>query len=528
MQTILSLLFVVISLAGIADAGYITYTEYLQPGKEVICGPGFDCGAVLNSPYARIGSVPLAAIGLVFYLTVFILAILHFLEIDINKYFRLAADKLKLSKLNPLRFVTTIEVIQALTIFGALFSLYLVFIMGVVIQAWCQFCLISAMTSLSLFLITVFYTNYFQKHSPFAIKAVWFSVIHFLYTNVLKPILFLFDAEAVHNGFTSTGKALGSLPLAKKLTHAAFAFDHPAASKKIEGITFPNPVGLAAGFDYNGQLTQILPSVGFGWHTIGTVTYEPYEGNPKPRLGRFKESKGLLVNKGLKGLGAKAIIRFLENKQFTIPTGISIASTNKTFKSTKEQILDIIMSFQLFEDSRVKHSYYELNISCPNTFGGEPFTSPERLELLLTALDKIKVSKPVYVKMPIDQSEEETLDLLEVIVRHKLTGVIFGNLTKDRDNPAISDNDRKIWKQCKGNVSGRPTWEISNALIRLTKKTYGKKLTIIGTGGIFSAKDAEMKMKLGADLVQIISGMIFEGPQVLGQITSQVSRNKLK
>jgi len=225
---------------------------------------------------------------------------------------------------------------------------------------------------------------------------------------------------------TSTGQWLGQFTVTKALSAAFFGYYHPQLAVTKDGITFPNRVGLSAGFDYNGQLTQITPAVGFGWHTIGTVTLEPYQGNKKPRLGRFPNSQALLVNKGLKNLGATAVIRSLSTLTFAIPVGISIASTNKLFSDTKAQITDIITCFALFEKSEVTHAYYELNISCPNTFGGEPFTTPARLELLLNALDKLKIKRPVYVKMPIDQSEEETLSLLNVLDKHRIAGVILG------------------------------------------------------------------------------------------------------
>jgi dihydroorotate dehydrogenase subfamily 2 len=338
------------------------------------------------------------------------------------------------------------------------------------------------------------------------------------YKSILKPILFQFDAESVHNNFTTVGKLLGSNPVTQSLTALAFNYKNIQLTTTLDGINFPNPVGLPAGFDYNGELTDVLPAVGFGWHTIGTVTFQPYAGNKKPRLGRFPDSKALLVNKGLKSEGALKIIQKLEKKTFQIPTGISIASTNTHFDSLKDQLRDIANAFVAFEESTVAHDYYELNISCPNTFGGEPFTVPERLEILLKLTDSLHLSKPVYVKMPIDQDKKISMDLLSVIDKHNIQGVIMGNLTKDHTNPLVTAEDREKWNKNKGNLSGKPTWNRSNDLISLTKKHFKNRFTIVGTGGIFSGEDAQHKMELGSDLVQLITGMIFEGPQVIGQI----------
>ncbi len=511
-----------LSIVGLADSSYITYEKLV--GLTPDCGTGFDCGAVLNSEWSSIGPIPLSLLGLVFYLSVFILSILNYLDFDLKSYFEKTYNKLGLKKNSIFRLITIQELILGATILGALFSGYLVFIMGVVIQAWCKYCLISAFTSITLFLVSsTFYLKY-QKKSPFLIKQITLSVIHFLYVNIVKRLFFLFDAEFIHNLLTDVGKNLGSIRLTQFLTTTFFSFSHPNLERKFNGITFKNPVGLSAGFDYNGELTGILPSVGFGFHTIGTVTYEPYEGNTKPRLGRYLKSKSLLVNKGFKSLGAKVVAKKLTGLHFSIPTGISIGSTNKHHDSNADQIKDILKTFTIFEKSKVKHQYYELNISCPNTFGGQPFTSPDKLKLLLDSLEKLNVSKPIYVKMPIDQSKKETLLILQIIDKYNIAGVIFGNLTKDKTNPDVHPIDLKKWSLAKGNLSGKPTWKRSNELVELTRKNFKNRFTIIGTGGIFSGEDAIKKMNYGADLVQLITGMIFEGPQAIGQINLKLSQ----
>lgn len=344
----------------------------------------------------------------------------------------------------------------------------------------------------------------------------------FTYQNLVKKILFLIDAETVHHTFLNLGSLMGTNFVTRGLVASIYKYDHKNLEQTLNGIKFTNPVGLSAGFDYNGDLTGILPDLGFGWHTIGTVTFEAYGGNKKPRLGRFPDSKALLVNKGLKGIGTRAIIKKLSGKKFRIPTGISIASTNKHFDSIEDQLKDIAQSFTLFEQSNLDHSYYEMNISCPNTFGGEPFFDPKRLNALLTVLDNLKILKPVYIKMPIDQSESETLAMFKVIKQHNIQGLILGNLTKDHNNPAVTKADRAKWAKMQGNLSGKPTWERSNKLVKLAKAEL-PGYTIIGTGGIFSKEDAAHKMELGADLVQLISGMVFNGPQLIGQINQYLA-----
>ena len=525
MKQILSMALIFLALLGIADAGYISY-EKLR-GVLPPCGNGLDCGAVLNSPWANIGPVPLAAIGVVFYSWILLLTILNLLEISIKPIVNRLAKQLKLEKQNIFRQLTLHELLLGSTIFGAGFSAYLVFIMAVPIGAWCRYCLLSAATCASLFVTMGVYYHQSVGQSPFLLKKAWYSILHFLYIHLFKPLFFLIDPEIIHDLMVAVGTKLGKFGITKLKTQTIFGFSHPVLQTKFNRVTFPNRIGLAAGFDYDGNLTQILPSVGFGWQTIGTVTLESYEGNPKPRLGRLPDAQALIVNKGLKTIGARALIQKLSSLKLTIPIAISIASTNKKFTSEKEQILDILACFRLFESSKLNHQLYELNISCPNTFGGEPFTTPAKLSKLLTAVDSLNLKRPVYTKMPIDQSETETLGLLKVINTHRVAGVIFGNLTKDKENPAINDADRKIWKQRKGNLSGKPTWERSNNLIALTKKHYKNRFTIVGTGGIFSPEDAKYKLEIGADLLQLITGMIFGGPQTIGSINLELTLEAL-
>jgi len=169
----------------------------------------------------------------------------------------------------------------------------------------------------------------------------------------------------------------------------------------------------------------------------------------------------------------------------------------------------------------LKNKYYELNISCPNLKGGVSFYPPKELNALLNAVGKLKIKKPVFVKMPIEKSDDEVRGMLDVIVKHKwITGVIFGNLQKDRKDPSFVQDE--ILTAGVGNFSGKPTFRRSNELIKLAYSGYGKKLIIIGCGGVFTAEDAYRKIRLGASLIQMITGMIFEGPQRITQINREL------
>lgn len=349
------------------------------------------------------------------------------------------------------------------------------------------------------------------------------KTIEIIYKNILKPILFKIDAEFVHDIFTTTGEFLGKYVLTRKITSLLFNYENTKLERTVLGVKFKNPIGLSAGFDYNGRLVKILPSVGFGFSTVGTVTNFPYEGNPKPRLGRLPRSKSLLVNKGFKNEGVDIIAKrlndpFLKNVTF----GVSVGSSNVPQIDTIDKAInDYIECFKkLIPNTYIK--YFELNISCPNTAMPESFTNANNFEKLVIEVKKLYINIPIFVKMPNELSLEKSELLVNVAVKHDIKGFIFSNLVKDRANPSFDKHEIEKFKDFKGNFSGKPTEDNANSLVKHFRDKYSDSIAIIGCGGIFSAEDAQKKFGSGADLVQLITGMIFEGPQVIGKIVKLV------
>lgn len=337
----------------------------------------------------------------------------------------------------------------------------------------------------------------------------------FLYRNALKPILFRQDPEVIHERFISFGAWLGKYRLTRSCLSALFAYQDQMLSQEVLGITFSNPVGLAAGFDKNAQLTQVLPSVGFGFEVIGSITGETCKGNTeRPRLWRLPKSQALVVFYGLMNDGCEAIVKRLRAARFQIPLGVSVAKTNdeKTI-DTEVGIRDYLKALRTMNEVG---DFFVVNISCPNTFGGEPFSDPERLELLLTVMDKENIQKPIFLKLPADISPHELDALIDVSNRHCVHGFVISNLTKKRDRVEIQQEE--IAGITKGGISGAPTRSCANALISHAFQQVGHRYIIIGVGGIFSAEDAYEKICAGATLVELITGMIYEGPQLIGQI----------
>lgn len=348
------------------------------------------------------------------------------------------------------------------------------------------------------------------------------KMYHKGYRHLVRPILFRFNSETIHEKLTSQGEVLGRSKMARTALGNLFKPDNTFLCQKVAGIEFPYPIGLSAGFDYKAQLTQILPSLSFGFGTVGTITNSAYAGNPGPRLGRLVKSKSLLVNKGFKNFGIKQVLQNLAGKTFAIPIGLSVGRTNSVYLNLEESISDIVSALQKAELSSVPFSYYELNISCPNLLGEISFYPPHHLRKLLTAIAFLRISKPIFIKMPIEKTDKEVSEMLELIGQFGITGVIFGNLQKDRSHPSLDQNE--VSKYPVGNFSGKPTYARSNHLIQLTYEQYGKSLVIIGCGGVFSAEDAYTKIKRGASLVQMITGMIFEGPEIISEINMELEQ----
>lgn len=329
------------------------------------------------------------------------------------------------------------------------------------------------------------------------------------------------DPEFIHDCFVSIGSFLGRYKWSQALTRFFFLKKDPILKQKIAGVHFDNPVGLSAGFDKNGNLTQIIPDIGFSYMQIGSVTAHPYEGNPKPRLHRLKKSKGLVVYYGLKNEGVEQIINRLNKVKKRFPWSFSVAKTNSRKSATcDEGIQDYIKSLKALEASGLA-DFYTINISCPNTFGGEPYTEPHRLKKLLLAIEKLKIKKPIFLKMPINLKWKDFQSLLEVISKFKITGLVIGNLNKDHKDKTIVD---EIPKGMKGGISGKPCQGHCDRLISKTYKSYGDQFIIIGVGGVFTLDDAWEKIRKGASLIQMITGMIFMGPQEIGLINKGLAK----
>jgi dihydroorotate dehydrogenase len=327
--------------------------------------------------------------------------------------------------------------------------------------------------------------------------------IRTLYKGLIKPVLFKMDPEFVHDGFILAGRLLGSNPLTRALTRLLFDYSHPLLERTVAGIHFKNPIGLSAGFDKNAQLTKIIPCVGFGFMEVGSVTGEPCAGNPKPRLWRHPELQSIRVYYGLMNDGCRAIAKRLTGKHFAIPVGINVAKTNN--EATCEVVTGVLDYAKAFKTMKDCGAYITVNLSCPNAFGGQPFTDPIKLEKLLQKLDSIPTKKPIFLKLSPDMPTSELDKLLAISQKHRVHGFVCTNLTKKHDFG-------------NGGLSGKAVADLSLAQIRHIHQKTKDSMAIIACGGIFTAEDAWQRLEAGASLLELITGMIFEGPQLISTI----------
>jgi len=338
-----------------------------------------------------------------------------------------------------------------------------------------------------------------------------------MYEFLIRPFLFLFGPEFVHDSFVSLGEMLGDTPGWKLLVRAICGYEHPSLETKVLGIDFKNPIGLAAGFDKDVRLVKIMPSVGFGFMEVGAVTQFPYAGNPGRRLVRLPADKSIIVYYGLKNIGSEAIKGKLPHLlPFEIPVGLNIAKTNRADIKGEKSIEDYVITYRRLAEY---FAYVTLNISCPNAQDGCLFQDPRLLDNLLAAFAKEEKRGPIFLKISNDLMPQEIDGALAVVQKYPFVdGFVVGNLAKRRDALQLKSSGRRLALLPKGGVSGAPLRELSTNIIRHIYRQTNGKYILIGLGGVFTAEDAYEKIKAGASLVQIITGLIYGGPTIVKKI----------
>lgn len=347
------------------------------------------------------------------------------------------------------------------------------------------------------------------------------------YRSVVKPILFRIDPERVHDRMLTVGKALGRTHLSSGFS-PLLAKKYPLLQRNVAGLSFTSPIGLAAGFDKNADLLQVLPNLGFGFAEIGSVTKRAYAGNTGKRLTRAPELGGIFVNYGLKSAGAATVRqRILDSysPESSFQVGVSIAPTNDGQASTiPAMVEEYVWGIEYFKECA---DYLTLNLSCPNTSCGQPFLQPEHLHTLLDSLPKGSLP-PIFVKLSPDLTTKERYTLLDILSTAKqVRGIVLSNLTKKRESLPNSTHYTNI----PGGLSGKRLFPGTLQAVAEVKQRYGDRFAVIACGGIQTADDAYAVLSAGADLIQIATGLIFNGPTsiaVLNQELAELYKQKDK
>ena len=341
---------------------------------------------------------------------------------------------------------------------------------------------------------------------------------------LIRSILFLFNPEKVHYLTASLINISLKIPGMKSLWNALFLVDNPKLKKTVFGLDFKNPVGLAAGFDKNASMYNDLAYCGFGFIEIGTITPKAQPGNDKPRLFRLKEDGGIINRMGFNNDGVEVAIENLKKNNTSILIGGNIGKNKVTPNENATD--DYVYSFNKLFDYV---DYFVVNVSSPNTPNLRELQEKEPLKQLLVSIQEqnaLKVSKkPILLKIAPDLTDEQLDDIIEIIEEIKLDGVIATNTTISRDNLKTS---KEIVDQIgAGGLSGKPVKNRSTEVIKYLATKSNKSFPIIGVGGIHSAEDAIEKLEAGADLIQLYTGFIYEGPALVKKINKAILQ-KLK
>lgn len=331
-----------------------------------------------------------------------------------------------------------------------------------------------------------------------------------MYKKIILPVLFLIDPEKVHNIIFSSIKILFKFPLVKFLVSKFYIIDDSRLEKSLFGIKFKNPVGLAAGFDKNAQLYEELTSFGFGFIEIGTVTPKPQSGNPKKRLFRLVEDSAIINRMGFNNVGVEKVIKNLKkNKSTLIGGNIGKNKITPNYLAINDYVTSFNMLFDFVD-------YFVVNVSSPNTPNLRDLQEKEPLTKLINSLISINRNKnkpkPILLKIAPDLNNNQLLDIISIVKDTGLDGIIATNTTINRDNlKSLNKNEL-------GGLSGKPLTSRSTEVIKFISKNSNKTIPIIGVGGINSVADALEKFDAGADLIQIYTGFIYEGPNLIRSI----------
>jgi len=343
-----------------------------------------------------------------------------------------------------------------------------------------------------------------------------------LYTAIIRPIFFKFDPEKVHYFVFDFIKIISKIPGVCALTKAIYKVKNPKLGKELFGIHFENPVGLAAGFDKNAVLFNELADYGFGFIEIGTVTPKGQEGNPKKRLFRLKDDKGIINRMGFNNNGVAAAVENLKKNKGKVIVGGNIGKNTNI--PTEQYTQDYC---EVFKELHAHVDYFVLNVSCPNVSSHAKLGDKDYLLELISEVQKLNNAaheqRPILLKIAPDLNNQQLDEIVELVAETKIDGVIASNTSTNREG--LKATPEQLEAIGNGGLSGLPIKDRSTATIKYLADASNKAFPIIGVGGIHSAEDALEKIEAGADLVQVYTGFIYEGPALVKKINKAILKS---
>ena len=335
-----------------------------------------------------------------------------------------------------------------------------------------------------------------------------------MYKLLIRPLLFWFDPEEVHYFTFSAIRFISKIPGFSSIFKAIYAIEDKRLETEVFGLKFKNPVGLAAGFDKDAVLYNELSNFGFGFIEIGTLTPKAQDGNPKKRLFRLKQDAAIINRMGFNNKGIQAAIEKLKQNK-----GVLIGGNIGKNKLTPNENAadDYVICFEALYDYV---DYFVVNVSSPNTPNLRELQEKEPLTKLLQTLQDLNLArpkqKPILLKIAPDLTDEQLLDIIDIVNTTKIAGVIATNTTISREG-LQSENKAEV-----GGLSGKPLTSRSTEVIRFLSQKSNKSFPIIGVGGIHSAQEAIDKLEAGASLIQLYTGFIYEGPALVKAINKKI------
>lgn len=335
-----------------------------------------------------------------------------------------------------------------------------------------------------------------------------------MYKLLIRPILFWFDPEEVHHFSFRFIRFIAKIPFVPNILKSVYEVKDTRLEREVFGLKFKNPVGLAAGFDKDAKCYQELSNFGFGFIEIGTLTPKPQDGNPKKRLFRLKPDSAIINRMGFNNGGVDAaVLRLKKNKGVLIGGNIGKNKITPNEEATSDYLICFNTLFDYVD-------YFVVNVSSPNTPNLRELQEKEPLTKLLQLLQdensKKQNPKPILLKIAPDLTNEQLLDIIDIVNETKIAGVIATNTTISREG-LLSENKVET-----GGLSGKPLTKRSTEVIRFLSEKSNKAFPIIGVGGIHTAEDALEKLEAGASLVQLYTGFIYEGPKLVTEINKKI------